>query len=77
MGKPQEIAEQLMVDFRKDLYAGGRPDIVVMLTKAIEEFVEQPEVPLSCDEHKRYKGARKPKNDCEHCWKLYLSRRAT
>ncbi len=72
MPKPRQIAEQLAVDFRAELIAGGKPDIIKMLTKAIEEFIERPEVPLFCDVHKRYKGARKPKNDCVDCWRLYL-----
>jgi hypothetical protein len=72
MSSPQEAAEKLMQDFRVELVSGGRPDLTRMLVKTIKEFEKAQQQPPTCTDHPRYKGARKPKNNCEHCWKLYL-----
>ena len=69
---PAERANKVATDFRRSLIAGGNPDIVLLVTKAIEDFKEDIKQPPVCSEHPTYQGMRTPRNNCETCWRLYL-----
>jgi len=69
---PKQRAEELCADYREEILSGNSPDMVKMLTAAIDSFkVEQAKPPV-CLTHKKYKGKRQPKNNCTSCWRLYL-----
>ena len=70
----RQRAEQIVTDYRKEIIAGNRPDLVSMVVAAIEDFkIYQQERLTNCPDHPRYKGKRKPVNGCDGCWRIYLN----
>lgn len=66
----RERAEQLHNDFRTRTIKNQRPDIVDMLTEAFIDM--QGEKVPPCAEHPKYTGKRKPRSNCEDCWRYFL-----
>ena len=70
---PKERAKKLYEDFRVQLFANKRPNIVDMITEAIIEM--RKEIVLGCPDHPKYNGLRTPRTNCEGCWRFYLDKK--
>ena len=69
---PRERASRIEQDYRRAIISGDSPSLIEMVEEAIEDFKLQQTTPPICKEHPTYQGIRRPRIQCEGCWRLYL-----
>lgn len=72
---PACIAAEITAEYKRQFLKMEHPSIENLIAQRLEEFIKKQEEAPLCPEHKRYKGAKKPTNSCEACWRFYLGRK--